>query len=390
MTPDSKLHENIGKVVSNVNAAVTNMHLYSGNHPKAIRSFEDAYGKLSRLFLDKPLTTIMLIDDQMVIDNLPLKTNDPSADQFARTLKENSIEHITFKSGISKKDFYLFIKQLANPEGEAIKSSEYLKLGRIELRVDEKASEQIDTTLSESEKEHVLAINSVRDDKLGEIRTMYSKISRSEAIDIQTVDGLIKAFIRGFSYGINPIHMLAKLKSVDEYTFTHVVNVCILTMSQAESLGFKGEQLYQIGIASVLHDSGKLFIPDEILNKPGRLTNNERSVIETHTVKGAQYLLGLKNIPKLAILGSLEHHIKFDGSGYPKISKKWRPNIASQMIAISDVFDAMRSRRVYKEPKPVSVILEVLAKEKGTSFNPLLIDNFIKLINKKTECVTTK
>ena len=112
MTPDSKLHENIGKVVSNVNAAVTNIRLYSGNHPKAIRSFEDAYGKLSRLFLDKPLTTIMLIDDQMVIDNLPLKTNDPSANQFARTLKENSIEHITFKSGISKKDFYLFIKQL--------------------------------------------------------------------------------------------------------------------------------------------------------------------------------------------------------------------------------------------------------------------------------------
>jgi len=383
MISDLKNPEQIEKVISNINAAVTNMRLYSAKHPKINLYLEDAYGELYRLFLDKPLTTIMLIDDQMVVDNVPLKNRGSRGDQFGRILKENAIEHITFKSGISKQDFYLLVKQLANPEGETIKSSEYLKLGKVELRVDEKTVKQEDITLSDDEKEHLLALSSVRDDKLGEIRMMYSQISKRKAIDIQAVDEFIKAFIRGFSYGINPIHMLAKLKSVDEYTFTHVVNVCILTMSQAESLGFKGEQLYEIGIASVLHDSGKLFIPDEILNKPGRLTDNERSIIETHTVKGAQYILGLKNISKLAVLGALEHHIKYDGTGYPNISKKWRPNIVSQMIAIADVFDAMRSRRVYKEPKPESLIVKILTEEKGTSFNPVLVDNFLKLIKEK-------
>ncbi|RZB33374.1 MAG: hypothetical protein SRB1_01171 [Desulfobacteraceae bacterium Eth-SRB1] len=383
MISDLKNPEQIEKVISNINAAVTNMRLYSTKHPKINRYLEDAYGELYRLFLDKSLTTIMLIDDQMVVDNVPLKNRGSRGDQFARILKENAIEHITFKSGVSKQDFYFLVKQLANPEGETIKSSEYLKLGKVELRVDEKTVTQEDITLSDDEKEHLLALRSVRDDKLGEIRIMCSQISERKSIDIQAVDELIKAFIRGFSYGINPIHMLAKLKSVDEYTFTHVVNVCILTMSQAESLGFKGEQLYEIGIAAVLHDSGKLFIPDEILNKPGRLTDNERSIIETHTVKGAQYILGLKNISKLAVLGALEHHIKYDGTGYPNISKKWKPNIVSQMIAIADVFDAMRSRRVYKDAKPVSLIVKILTQEKGTSFNPLLVDNFLKLLNEK-------
>lgn len=383
MISDLKNPEQIEKVISNINAAVTNMRLYSTKHPKINRYLEDAYGELYRLFLDKPLTTIMLIDDQMVVDNVSLKNRGSRGDQFARILKENDIEHITFKSGISKQEFYFLVKQLANPEGETIKSSEYLKLGKVELRVDEKTVTQEDITLSDDEKEHLLALRSVRDDKLGEIRIMYSQISKRKSIDIQVVDELIKAFIRGFSYGINPIHMLAKLKSVDEYTFTHVVNVCILTMSQAESLGFKGEQLYEIGIAAVLHDSGKLFIPDEILNKPGRLTDNERSIIETHTVKGAQYILGLKNISKLAVLGALEHHIKYDGTGYPNILKKWKPNIVSQMIAIADVFDAMRSRRVYKDAKPVSLIVKILTQEKGTSFNPLLVDNFLKLLNEK-------
>ena len=383
MISDLTNPEQIEKVISNINAAVTNMRLYSTKHPKINRYLEDAYGELYRLFLDKPITTIMLIDDQMVVDNVPLKNRGSRGDQFARILKENAIEHITFKSGISKQDFYFLVKQLANPEGETIKSSEYLKLGKVELRVDEKTVTQEDITLSDDGKEHLLALSSVRDDKLGEIRIMCSQISKRKSIDIQVVDELIKAFIRGFSYGINPIHMLAKLKSVDEYTFTHVVNVCILTMSQAESLGFKGEQLYEIGIAAVLHDSGKLFIPDEILNKPGRLTDNERSIIETHTVKGAQYILGLKNISKLAVLGALEHHIKYDGTGYPNISKKWKPNIVSQMIAIADVFDAMRSRRVYKDAKPVSLIVKILTQEKGTSFNPLLVDNFLKLLNEK-------
>jgi HD-GYP domain-containing protein (c-di-GMP phosphodiesterase class II) len=380
MTPDVKTHKKIGDVISNINAAVTNIRLYSTKHPQADRFLEDAYNELSRFFLDKPSTNIMLIDDQIVVDNLPLKTHSSRTDQFARILKEKVIGHITFRSGLSKQDFSLFVKQLAAPEGNTIKSSEYLKLGKVELRVDEKTAEQKDATQSANNKKHLLALRTVRDHKLDEIRMMYGHISKHKAIDIRAVDGLLRAFIRGFSFGIHPILMLAKLKSVDEYTFTHVVNVCILTMAQAESLGFKGDQLYQIGIASVLHDSGKMFIPDEILNKPGRLTDNERSIVESHSEKGAQYILGLKDIPKLAVLGSLEHHIKYDGTGYPNISKKWRPNIVSQMIAIADVFDAMRSRRVYHDSKPLSQIVKILTEEKGRSFNPLLVDNFLKLI----------
>jgi HD-GYP domain-containing protein (c-di-GMP phosphodiesterase class II) len=383
MMTDISNHKNIEKVISNINAAVTNIRLYSTKHPQADRFLEDAYGELAKLFLDKPLTNIMLIDDQIVVDNLPLKTHSSRTNQFARILKENAIEHVTFKSGLSKLDFSLFVKQLADSEEKIIKSSEYLKLGKIELCVDEKTTEQEDATLSGDDKKHLLVLGAVRDHKLDEIRMMYSHISNGKAIDIRAVDELIKAFIRGFSYGINPIRMLAKLKSVDEYTFTHVVNVCVLTMAQAESLGFKGDQLYQIGIASVLHDSGKMFIPDEILNKPGRLTDDERSIVETHSIKGAQYILGLKDIPRLAVLGSLEHHIKYDGTGYPNISKKWRPNVVSQMIAIADVFDAMRSRRVYNDPKPLSLIIKVLTEEKGRSFNPSLVDNFLRLIIEK-------
>jgi response regulator RpfG family c-di-GMP phosphodiesterase len=102
-------------------------------------------------------------------------------------------------------------------------------------------------------------------------------------------------------------------------------------------------------------------------------------IIETHTTKGARYLMGTEGIPKLAVLASLEHHLKFDGSGYPSIKGGWTPNIASQMISIADVFDAMRSRRSYQEPQPISKIESVLWEGAGKEFNPKLVENFFRL-----------
>ena len=235
-------------------------------------------------------------------------------------------------------------------------------------------------TLSEEEKESLEELMEVRDLKYSEIKQLYHSMKAQKQVDVRGVDDMIKSFIKGFAHGLNPINLLASMKSADEYTFTHVVNVCILTMSQAESLGFKGKHLYQIGIASALHDVGKLFIPDEIISKPGKLTQNERKIIEGHSVKGARYILRMKEIPKLAVLGALEHHIRYDGTGYPELKGEWQPNIVSQMISIADVFDAMRSRRPYQEPKPMALILKILEEEKWTTFNPALVDNFFNLI----------
>jgi HD-GYP domain-containing protein (c-di-GMP phosphodiesterase class II) len=204
-------------------------------------------------------------------------------------------------------------------------------------------------------------------------------------IHMKGVDDVISAFIRGFAFGVNPIRLLFEIRNADEYTYTHMVNVCILTLSQAESLGFEGRHLYQIGVAAILHDAGKLLIPQEILNKPGKLTPKERGVIETHSAKGASFILSQKSVSKLAVIGALEHHIRYDGTGYPALSSGYKTNIVSQMISIADVFDAMRSRRPYKEPRPIEEILRILQDEKGATFNPMLVDNFIRLLAVKPD-----
>ena len=178
----------------------------------------------------------------------------------------------------------------------------------------------------------------------------------------------------------NPLKLLAEIKSNDEYTFTHSSNVGILAMSLAEHLGFNGHYLNKIGISACLHDVGKATTPDDILSKEGPLTKKERIVMEEHAIKGAMYLMKLKGVNNLAILAAMEHHIKYDGSGYPRIKGGWEPNIVSQIISVADVYDALRSIRPYREPMSQDQIIRILTDESGTTFNPYIVKCFLKLI----------
>jgi HD-GYP domain-containing protein (c-di-GMP phosphodiesterase class II) len=267
------------------------------------------------------------------------------------------------------------------PDAASIKTTGFIKLGKVELRVKQAGTGEAHGWSGEDAPPEVIEeLVKLTAAELDELKDVYLRIKKHKQIDVKSVDGMVKRFIRGFREEANPLRMLATLKSSHEYTFTHVVNVGILTMAQAESVGFTGEHLHAIGVASFLHDIGKLFVPEEILSKQGKLSQDERMIIETHTTKGARYLMGTEGIPKLAVLASLEHHLKFDGSGYPSIKGGWTPNIASQMISIADVFDAMRSRRSYQEPRPMSQIESVFRAGAGKAFNPKLIENFFRLI----------
>ena len=368
--------------ITRLNATVINMHLYAPDHPQAERYLSSTFNTLKGLLRIMPEVTLMLVGYDLVVNNNPVPVERLDLMNFCRLLRNSGIERLTFSHGLRDGDFQQFVRELAGKHDNPIRRRPGIKIGKVELKVRSEAVSGSEGAAADKN-EKIQPIREIRDGKLNEIKELYHTARRHKRIDIRGVDDIIKAFVQGFTYGINPLGLMASLKSSDEYTFTHVVNVCILTMGQAEALGFEGSHLYQIGVASMLHDVGKLFIPEEIINKPGKLTDEERLVIETHTIKGARYLLRIDNIPKLAVLGAIEHHIRFDGTGYPSFGGGWKTNIVSQMISISDVFDALRSRRVYSEPKPQDLIYKILKEEKGKTFNPFLVNNFFKIIGEK-------
>jgi len=367
----------IERVLGTINAASNHLRLYADDHPVVAQSLETAYRGLTQLLGSRGDTTLLLIENEWVCKEQQVATTGQRYGRLMKNLEERGIESITFRQDLRREEFFKFLKSMARGENEVIRNSGTISFGRLLFK-----SNSAEPPLSPQAEDRLGCFADMSQKKFEDLKAIYHQIVRMKKIDFQGVDDIISAFIKSFAHGVSPIRLLLDLRCADEYTYTHMVNVCILTMSQAESLGFQGTHLYQIGVASILHDAGKLFIPQEILNKPGRLTPDERSVIETHSARGANFILTQKSIPRLAVVSALEHHIRYDGTGYPSVSGGYRTNIVSQMITISDVFDAMRSRRPYKEPASVETIVRILNDEKGVTFNPMLVDNFMRLLGR--------
>jgi putative nucleotidyltransferase with HDIG domain len=172
---------------------------------------------------------------------------------------------------------------------------------------------------------------------------------------------------------------LTALKNYDNYTFTHMVNVSILTMGQARGLGIDGPLLREFGMAGLMHDIGKVQTPNEILNKPGKLTDEEFTILKRHTIDGAEILRRTPEMPTLAPVVAFEHHLRADGTGYPAAVRP-QLNLGTTLAGVADVFDAMRSQRVYQPASPTDRILTVLRHNDGTQFDQNLVRRFVQLV----------
>jgi HD-GYP domain-containing protein (c-di-GMP phosphodiesterase class II) len=374
-----EMQNEVVQVISHLNAAMSNIRLYSANHPQVVRYIDLAHGALQALLEQREELTLITVDDDLVVDHQTIHAKSPQLDHFIRILKQSAVERITFTREATLAELAQLVKELTAPDRDFVRSTEGILLGKVRV-VDHSDLESQVELLPEEVKQRLGELVLLRDRSLDDLKEMYRDIQKRKRIPTKGVGDIVQGFIGGMLRNANPLHMLASLKSSDEYTFTHAINVCLLTMAQAESLGASGDQLHDIGIAACLHDAGKMFIPNEILNKPGKLDEHEWAEMRGHSLRGAQYLLRLPGISNLAFLGALEHHLHYNGAGYPDLGKQWRPSLVSQMIAVADLFDAMRSRRPYKEPKPDDFIIDLLRKESGTAYNPQLVENFIRLI----------
>ena len=380
-------------ICQHLNLAIMNTQFFFNDHPEVKGQIDQLYSQRSKL---PEKLTIVWFENILILNKKRISERNSVIENFIKLLQTNSIESITFSPGISMSELTRFITSMALAKESFKWTGSSITLGKITGRKENKeidASEPGTDINHPSEKQNILHLS---EDDNPEFRAsrIFSNLDRIKEVfkdlpdnkDINQIKKLAKSihyFVKGFTYGINHMEYLGAIKSYDEYTFVHVTNVFMLTMCQAESLGFSGELLYNIGVAAALHDIGKLFIPSEIINKPGILTQKEKNIIKMHTIEGSRFIMEIGDITKLAALSAMDHHIRFDGSGYPKIKKDWKPNIVSQMICISDAFDAMRSNRPYQEAKPQELIIKILKEESGTSFNPFLVNNFVSLLEDK-------
>ena len=176
---------------------------------------------------------------------------------------------------------------------------------------------------------------------------------------------------------------LSTLKDYDDYSFTHSVNVCIFCVAIGRRLGLSKAQLYDLGLAALVHDIGMSRIPHEILTKGSALTLEERRAMESHTYLGALSAYQLRDfgeIPFQSMIVAYEHHLKRDGTGYPTSVHPRRPSVFSKIVSVAAAFDAATNERAYSPARPADEVLRELWEDKSLGHDPVIVKALINLL----------
>lgn len=361
--------------VRHLATAVSTTGLYGHGHQQVLRLCGNAMASLENSLGEEASVSLKRVDDQLAVENQALY---PSiyADRFSRMLKSCGVGHLKFMKGLTIEELQQLVGSLARRDARLL-SSEHLRLGQVEVRYREGAAGR-----GRFSSEVTRLLDGSSSEELARIMEVYEDVSQNRKLHLVGLSEIVNEFIDIFSSCADPLLTLVPLRSMDEYTFTHSLNVCLLNLGQATALGIEGPMLHDIGLSALLHDIGKLFVPIEVLNKAGRLENEEWELLKEHPLRGAEYLVKSPGVPRMAVLSAYEHHMRFDQRGYPSVRKDWQQCLSSHITAISDTYDALRTNRPYRSPMPVDEVLDNIAQLKGTQFHPALVDSFISLIRK--------
>jgi HD-GYP domain-containing protein (c-di-GMP phosphodiesterase class II) len=208
--------------------------------------------------------------------------------------------------------------------------------------------------------------------------SMFQEARMGKAVDVGGAQKMVEEITDSVSRNPGALISLARLKTVDDYTYMHSVAVCAMMVALSKQLGQDAEQTRLAGLAGLMHDLGKAMMPMEVLNKPGKLTDAEFSVIKTHPVEGHRLLLTGQKVDPVVLDVCLHHHEKTDGSGYPKGLKDSEISVFAKMGAVCDVYDAITSNRPYKVGWDPAESLRKMAEWSNGHFDGKIFQAFVK------------
>jgi HD-GYP domain-containing protein (c-di-GMP phosphodiesterase class II) len=400
MNPQKKEH--IHSFLRAFLPALTNAHQYTISHQLAISSIGTAYTQLLEAIGRDLTLPIVIVEDRIVVNEEPLEDSIYNS-RFIQFFKSRGIQHIRINHGITQEELTSFVVMLTAShilptDTQMFPHIQFGKVG-FGFKTDEEEqseadeAEQYETDEAkgpDTEEERKTTqirhyFDNIQEKDLSLMENVYDAIKRNQTLPDREIRDAVTDVITAIKQESAVLITFSPLRILDEYTFTHSTNVCILTIAQAMALKIKEELLHDIGVAAMLHDIGKMFVPEEVLNKPGKLTDDEFELIKLHPQKGAEYLINKPGIPPLAIIVAYEHHMLYDHSGYPKVSNNWRQNICSQMTTISDFFDALRTKRTYRDSMETKIIMDMIANMAGNNMNAILVKNFLLLLKQLFE-----
>jgi len=345
--------------------------IYPADHPKLKEGLDRSFALLDKLLGLNREIIIGFIGEEIAFEREIFFELTERFRTMISELKAKGVEKIVFEPGLRPVDLHLFTVVLSQKQDQSVKLEEelsvrgvkHISFGKVQAAVIK------DEQVKKEEEENFVS------DIVGSFKSMLS----GEAVDMIKLKLTIDNFYKSMSGG-NKMFLGADLiRKYDLSTFLHSINVSLLSMFFVSKLGYKKDNILNVGMAALLHDIGKIAISQNIVKKPGGLTDEEFARIKSHTSLGAAMLLKyLDTLGPLPLVVAYEHHINYDLGGYPQRGFPVMPNLISRIITICDFYDALRSRRSYKKQFSPEKIYSIMQEEKGVKFDPFLVTRFFQ------------
>jgi putative nucleotidyltransferase with HDIG domain len=210
------------------------------------------------------------------------------------------------------------------------------------------------------------------------VTTMFQEARMGNTVDAAGAGQLVQDISDSVARNASALISLARLKTADDYTYMHSVAVCAMMIALARQLGLDEQQVRAAGEAGLLHDMGKALLPMEVLNKPGKLSEEEFAIVRRHPQLGHDMLCKASGVGEIALDVCLHHHEKMDGTGYPMGLDGDRISLFAKMGAVCDVYDAITSNRPYKEGWDPAESMRKMGQWADGHFDPIVFQAFAK------------
>jgi len=371
--------EKVKKSILRLAGAIQAGKIYSEEHPMFLELTEKTYTILKEILNEKKEIVIGILNEELAWENEIFFDISKKIKPLVLYLQEKEIERIYFHQAMKKEELIKFISILTASKEEtqidiqkalALHGIKNIKTGKIRTVFQDK--EQIKKPENFMKR---------YDNSLESFPNVIDRILNMEEIDYLNLKFNILNLIENFMGNYQELLNLIPIKEKYLVTFAHLLNVSILSMYISSKFGLPQDDVMDIGIAALFHDIGKIYISKEIIKKKSKLAKDEFAQMKDHSVLGAHILLEqLDSLGALPAVVAFEHHLHFDLKGYPKVSFPMKPHIASLIVSMCDVYDALAQRRTYKKDYPPIRIYKLMMKGKGRQFDPELIEKFFKIM----------
>ncbi|MBE0503298.1 MAG: HD-GYP domain-containing protein [Desulfuromonadales bacterium] len=348
-------------------SSLKGLKLYPLQHPALARQIQTFLSVLQSCHQVNAALRIGLHDGVLVVDDLLISDNIPAAEDLSKLLQRLELTGLQFDAGMSEDEFSRLLSVLTTPtKGDQ----------SVESLLATKDFPHVHPLIQESEQE-TLSSRAVYGRALKVVDNIFQDVrlgkipSSAEAVSV--MGDMVKLMISE----PDTLFALSMLKDYDNYTFTHSVNVSVISLAVGRACGLNEEQLRTLGLGALLHDLGKLKVDVAIITKPGRLTAEEFAEIKKHPGDGAALVVEMEGISPEVVDIVLGHHLRFDRSGYPGSAQRQVMSAMIDMTAIADTYDALTTLRSYQRPQTPRNATEKLREIAGTALHPDYVEKFI-------------